>query len=119
MTDIERPQKLGLNVSSFERHIAVGLETAGLNIEDFFPVYMSHTEDKSKGVGFGIMQLKGDESSYVCCFESGLEFPDGGSSVIINDDQPASMVAVLVLVSILSGRPICGPECPHCKEEAQ
>ena len=117
MTDTERPQKLGLNVSSFERHIAVGLETAGLNIEDFFPVYMSHTEDKSKGVGFGIMQLKGDESSYVCCFESGLEFPHGGSSMIINDDQPASVIAVLILVSILSGRPIASPECPHCQEE--
>ena len=117
MIDTERPQKLGPNVSSFERHIAVGLEAAGLNIEDFFPVYMSHTEDKSKGVGFGIMQLKANESSYVCCFEDGLEFPEGCSSIVINDDQPASTVAVLVLVAILSGRPIASPECPHCQEE--
>jgi len=118
MTDTELREKLGPNASSFEKHIAVGLETAGLDINDFNPAYMGHSEDKSKGVGFGIMQQKDDPSSYVCCFESGLEFPDGGSSIIINDDQPASMVAVLVLVSILSGRPICGPECPHCKEEA-
>ena len=118
MTDTETRQKLGPNASSFERHIAVGLDTAGLKIEDFDPVYMSHTEDKNKGVGFGIMQVKGDTSSYVCCFESGLEFPDGGSSMIINDDQPASLIAVLILVAILSGRPIASPECPHCKEEA-
>ena len=64
MIDTERPQKLGPNVSSFERHIAVGLEAAGLNIEDFFPVYMSHTEDKSKGVGFGIRQARNISTAY-------------------------------------------------------
>ena len=118
MTDTKLREKLGKNASSFERHIAVGLDTAGLDINDFSPVYMSHTEDKSKGVGFGIMQVKGDSSSYVCCFESGLEFPEGNSSMIINDDQPASVIAVLILVAILSGRPISLPECPHCQEEA-
>ena len=117
MTDTELREKLGENASSFEQHIAVGLETAGLDINDFHPAYMSHSEDKSKGVGFGIMQVKGDSSSYVCCFESGLEFPEGGSSMIINDDQPASLIAVLILVAILSGRPIASPECPHCQEE--
>ena len=119
MTDTELRQKLGPNASSFERHIAVGLDTAGLKIEDFDPVYMSHTEDKSKGVGFGIKQVKGDASSYVCCFEDGLEFPTGCSSIVIDEDQSASTIAVLVLVSILSGRPIESPECPHCQEEAQ
>ena len=58
MIDIEQPQKLGPNVSSFERHIAVGLDAAGLDINDFDPAYMGHSEDKSKGVGFGIMQKK-------------------------------------------------------------
>mgnify|MGYP003313498211 FL=1 len=118
MTDTELYKKLGPNVSSFEAHIAIGLEAAGLNINDFDPAYMAHTEDESKGVGFGIQQQKHDSSSYVCCFEDGLEFPEGCSSVVISDDQPASTVAVLVLVAILSGRPISSPECPHCQEEA-
>ena len=119
MIDTESRQKLGPNASSFEQHIFIGLDAAGLDINDFNPAYMGHSEDESKGLGFGIMQQKDDPSTYVCCFEDGLQFTDGGSSVIINDDQPASTVAVLVLVAILSGRPICGPECPHCKEEAQ
>ena len=117
MTDIELRKKLGKNASSFEQHIAIGLDAAGLDINDFDPAYMGHSEDKSKGVGFGPMQKKGDPTSYVCCFEDGLEFPEGCSSIVISDDQPASTVAVLVLVAILSGRPIASPECPHCQEE--
>ena len=118
MTDTELYKKLGPNVSSFEQHIAIGLEAAGLNINDFDPAYMAHTEDESKGVGFGIQQLKHNKHTYVCCFEDGLQFPEGGSSIVISDDQPASTVAVLVLVAILSGRPLESPECPHCQEEA-
>ena len=118
MTDTELRKKLGENASSFERHIAVGLDAAGLDINDFDPAYMGHSEDKSKGVGFGLMQKKGDPTSYVCCFEDGLEFPSGCSSIVISDDQPASTVAVLVLVVILSGRPIDSPECPYCEGEA-
>ena len=118
MTATELRKKLGENASSFERHIAVGLDAAGLDINDFDPAYMGHSEDKSKGVGFGLMQKKGDPTSYVCCFEDGLEFPSGCSSIVISDDQPASTVAVLVLVAILSGRPIESPECPYCEGEA-
>ena len=118
MTDTELRKKLGENASSFARHIAVGLDAAGLDINDFDPAYMGHSEDKSKGVGFGLMQKKGDPTSYVCCFEDGLEFPSGCSSIVISDDQPASTVAVLVLVAILSGRPIESPECPYCEGEA-
>ena len=117
MTDTELRKKLGKNVSSFERHIAVGLDAAGLDINDFNPAYMGHSEDESKGVGFGITQQKDDPSTYVCCFETGLEFASGGSSIIINKDQPASTVAVLILVAILSGRPIESPECPYCEGE--
>ena len=118
MTDTELREKLGKNASSFERHIVVGLDAAGLDINDFNPAYMAHSEDESKGVGFGIMQQKDDPTSYVCCFEDGLEFPSGCSSIVISDDQPASTLAVLILVAILSGRPIESPECPHCQEEA-
>ena len=118
MTNTELRKKLGKNASSFEQHIFIGLDAAGLDINDFNPAYMGHSEDKSKGVGFGITQQKDDPSTYVCCFETGLEFASGGSSIIINKDQPASTVAVLVLVAILSGRPIASPECPHCEGEA-
>ena len=118
MTDTELRKKLGKNASSFERHIAVGLDAAGLDINDFDPAYMGHSEDKSKGVGFGLMQKKGDPTSYVCCFENGLEFPSGCSSIVISDEQPASTLAVLILVAILSGRPIESPECPYCEGEA-
>jgi len=118
MTDTELHKKLGENVSSFEKHIAVGLDAAGLDINDFNPAYMQHSKDKSKGVGFGIMQQKGDPTSYVCCFEDGLEFPSGCSSIVISDDQPASTLAVLILVAILSGRPIESPECPYCEGES-
>lgn len=119
MTDTELREKLGKNASSFEQHIALGLDAAGLDINDFNPAYMAHSEDESKGVGFGITQLKDDPSSYVCCFEDGLEFPSGCSSIVISDDQPASTLAVLILVAILSGRPIESPECPYCEGEAQ
>ena len=41
MTDTELRQKLGPNASSFEQHIAIGLDAAGLDINDFNPINIS------------------------------------------------------------------------------
>jgi len=117
MTDTDLRKKLGPNASSFERHLSIGIDAAGLDINDFSPCYMAHSEDKNKGIGFGIMQVKKDSSSFVCCFEDSLTFPEGGSVLVIDNEQPSSAIAVLVLVSILSGRPMVSPQCPCCEEE--
>lgn len=110
--------KLGKNARSFERHLALGLDAAGLDIEDFSPCYMSHTEDKSK-VGFGLTQIEGDTDTFCCCFEDGLYFSSTENIMPINKDQPSSTLAVLILVSIIHGEPTCPPSCPECEAEKE
>ena len=110
--------KLGKNARSFERHLALGLDAAGLDIEDFYPCHMSHTEDESK-LGFGLTQVAGETDTFVCCFEDGLYFSSTENIMPINKDQPASTLAVLILVSIINENPICPPGCPQCEAEKE
>ena len=109
---------LGPNASSFERHLALGLDAAGLDIEDFHPCYMSHTEDDSK-LGFGIAQDPEDTGSFCCCFEDGLYFSSNDNIMPIRQDQPSSTLAVLILVGILKNAPICPPSCELCEAEKE
>tara|TARA_R100000655_G_scaffold1380_1_gene5264 strand:+ start:178 stop:546 length:369 start_codon:yes stop_codon:yes gene_type:complete len=110
--------KLGKNARSFERHLALGLDAAGLDIEDFYPCHMSHTEDESK-LGFGLTQVAGETDTFCCCFEDGLYFSSTENIMPINKDQPASTLAVLILVSIINENPICPPGCPQCEAEKE
>tara|TARA_B100000945_G_C20282522_1_gene549355 strand:- start:146 stop:505 length:360 start_codon:yes stop_codon:yes gene_type:complete len=116
MTKNKQPKTLGPNAKSFQKHIEMGLEAAGVDINDYYPCFMGHKEHRDK-VGLGILQVADMPETFVCCFEDGLTFTEG-MSMPITDEQPASCLAVLVLTSILSGRPIQLPECPCCAKEA-
>ena len=70
-------------------------------------------------IGFGLLQVKNDDDTFVACFEDGLHFGNSETILMCNKEQPASKLAILILVSVLSGRPIHAPECPCCTEESQ
>ena len=115
-TKNKKSMTLGPNARSFQKHLEMGLEAAGVDINDYWPCFMGHKEQENK-IGLGILQIVDKPETFVCCFEDGLTFTEG-MSMPITDEQPASCLAVLVLTSILSGRPIQLPLCPHCEEEA-
>ena len=108
---------LGDNAHSFSEHIICGLEAAGIETDGLNLSYVSHKDDPEQ-IGFGLLQVKNNDDTFVACFEDGLHFPQNETVMICDERQPASKLAILILVSILSGRPVHAPECPCCAEEA-
>ena len=108
---------LGDNAHSFSEHIICGLEAAGVDFDGLNLSYVSHKDDPEQ-IGFGLLQVKNDDDTFVACFEDGLHFGNSETVMICDERQPASKLAVLILVSVLSGRPVHAPECPCCTEEA-
>ena len=108
---------LGDNAHSFSEHIICGLEAAGVDFDGLNLSYVSHKDDPEQ-IGFGLLQVKNNDDTFVACFEDGLHFPQNETVMICDERQPASKLAILILVSILSGRPIHAPECPCCAEES-
>ena len=106
----------GDNAHSFSEHIICGLEAAGVDFDGLHLSYVSHKDDPNK-IGFGLLQVKDDVDTFVACFEDGLHFGNSETVMICDERQPASKLAILILVSILSGRPVHAPECPCCTEE--
>jgi len=111
-------QELGKNAASFEQHLRAGLEVAEREITDYFPMLVSPLEDKSK-VGFAILQEPDDPDSICICFEDALHFDPSFDKVSmpITEDQPASLLATLILAALLTGEVVAPPKCPHCEEE--
>ena len=107
---------LGDNAHSFSEHIICGLEAASVDFDGLNLSYVSHKDDPEQ-IGFGLFQVKNDDDTFVACFEDGLHFPQNETVMICNEEQPASKLAILILVSVLSGRPIHAPDCPCCTEE--
>ena len=111
-------QKLGKNAASFEQHLSAGLQVAEREITDYHPMLVSHIEDKSK-IGFALLQEPDDPDSICICFEDALHFDPSFNEVSmpITEDQPASLLATLILAALLTGEAIATPKCPHCEEE--
>ena len=112
---------LGKNAAIFERHVITGLNLAGLEVKDYSPGYL--TDETTGEVGFCIQQLSlardPDLQTMVVCFEDRLVWvaQNDGSEIVIKDEQPASLVAVLVLASIWTADPMYPPRCQECEEE--
>tara|TARA_R100001082_G_C4338780_1_gene149091 strand:- start:301 stop:660 length:360 start_codon:yes stop_codon:yes gene_type:complete len=110
--------KLGKNAASFEKHLNYGLQVAELDIADYHPMLVRDTEDKSK-IGFAIIQQPDDPDSICICFEDALHFDPSFNKVSmpITKDQPASLLATLVLSALLTNDVVAPPKCPHCEKE--
>lgn len=102
------------NLDEFVKHLEIGLDAAGLNLEEYNPVYV--IDKKTNEQGFLFTQVVNDAESSVVAFNDRVQFPNG-SSIIINKTQPASQVAILFLVSIIQNNPIKAPLCPECEKE--
>ena len=111
-------QELGKNAASFEQHFLAGLRIAGLNVTDYFPSRTYQQKNKSK-IGFGFIQDPNDLDSVCICEEDGLHFNHtfNGVMIPINKKQPASLIATMVLASILTNKVLAPPKYSHCEEE--
>ena len=104
----------GKNLDEFIQHLEIGLDAAGLNLEEYNPMYV--LDKKTNERGFLFSQVMDDAESSVVAFNDRVEFPSG-TSIIINKTQPASQVAILFIVSIIQNNPIEAPLCPECEKE--
>jgi len=104
----------GKNLDEFIKHLEIGLDAAGLNLEEYNPMYV--LDKKTNERGFLFCQVMDDAESSVVVFNDRVEFPSG-TSIIINKTQPASQVAILFIVSIIQNNPIEAPLCPECEKE--
>jgi len=104
----------GKNLDEFIKHLEIGLDAAGLNLEEYNPMYV--LDKKTNERGFLFSQVMDDAESSVVAFNDRVEFPSG-TSIIINKTQPASQVAILFIVSIIQNNPIEAPLCPECEKE--
>tara|TARA_Y100001951_G_scaffold100725_1_gene104576 strand:- start:470 stop:1066 length:597 start_codon:yes stop_codon:yes gene_type:complete len=118
-------KQLGPNAQSFAEHIQTGIEWAGLEMSDFKPMVVTHKEDGR--LGFAICQLdvnvepEAAIDSMVCCFEDSLEWmlPEITTSMCINEENPSSQIATIILGRILTGEPLHAPSCPCCEAEKE
>ena len=121
--------KLGPNAKIFERVLMDGLQSANIDPFVFMPFIGQNTENGK--TGFAICQLrvpKGKSNTnaedkaldtMVCCYEDGLEWNmyDSCHRLPITKDQPAYMLGVLILVSIMKKNPIYPAPCSHCNKK--
>ena len=111
-------QELGKNAASFEQHLIAGLQVAEREITDYHPMLVRHIEDKSK-IGFALLQEPDDPDSICICFEDALHFDPSFNEVSmpITEDQPASLLATLILAALLTDQIVRPPKCTHCWED--
>jgi len=108
-------RKTPANVQIFVNHLAVGLDAAGLNFEDYNPTTV--TNKKTKEVGFLFCQQIDDIETSAIVFNDRVEFADHSVSLMMNNETPATEIAILFLVAMIKGEVITPPDCPCCAEE--
>ena len=113
-------KKLPANIQVFVNHLTVGLEAAGLDFADFHP--MTGVNKETKEFGFLFTQIPYEEEdsleTTVIIHNDRVEFLDHSVSLMMNNESPASEIAILFLVAMIKGEAITPPECPCCAEEA-
>jgi len=107
--------KLPTNVQIFVDHLSVGLDSAGLELEDFSPTVVK--DRKTKEQGFLFCQKIDDVDTSVIVFNDRVEFGSNSVSLIMNNEQPPTKVAILFLVAMIQEEPLLPPDCPCCTEE--
>ena len=111
--------KLPTNVQIFIDHLTVGLESAGLDIADFKPMTGVNKETGEFGLLFTQIPYYEEDSieTTVIVHNDRVEFLDHNSSLIMNNEQPPTKVAILFLVAMIQEEPLLPPSCPCCEEE--
>ena len=107
--------KLPTNIQIFVDHLTVGLNAAGLDFDDYSPMTVTNKETKEIGLLF-CQQIDDIETSAIV-FNDRVEFADHSVSLIMNNESPASELAILFLVAMIKGEVITPPDCPCCAEE--
>ena len=108
-------RKTPANIQIFVNHLAVGLDAAGLNFEDYNPTTVTNKETKE--VGFLFCQQIDDIETSAIVFNDRVEFADHSVSLMMNNETPATEIAILFLVAMIKGEVITPPDCPCCAEE--
>ena len=108
-------RKTPANIQIFVNHLAVGLDAAGLNFEDYNPTTVTNKETKE--VGFLFCQQIDDIETSAIVFNDRVEFADHSVSLMMNNETPATEIAILFLVAMIKGEVITPPDCPCCVEE--
>ena len=107
--------KLPTNIQIFVDHLSVGLDSAGLDLEDFSPIVV---KDRKLGEqGFLFCQEIDNVDTSVVVFNDRVEFGSNSVSLIMNNEQPPTKVAILFLVAMIQKEPLLPPSCPCCEEE--
>ena len=111
--------KLPTNIQIFVDHLTVGLDAAGLDFADFHP--MTGTSKETGEFGFLSTQIPYEEEdsieTTVIVQNDRVEFLDHSVSLMMNNESPASEIAILFIVAMVKGEVITPPDCPCCAEE--
>ena len=107
--------KLPTNIQIFVDHLAVGLDAAGLDFDDYSPMTVTNKETKEIGLLF-CQQIDDIETSAIV-FNDRVEFADHSVALIMNNESPPTKIAILFLVAMIQGDVITPPNCPCCAEE--
>ena len=108
-------RKTPANIQIFVDHLAVGLDAAGLDFDDYNPTTVTNKETKE--VGFLFCQQIDDIETSAIVFNDRVEFADHSVSLIMNNESPPTKIAILFLVAMIQGDVITPPDCPCCAEE--
>ena len=108
-------RKTPANIQIFVDHLAVGLDAAGLDFDDYSPMTVTNKETKEIGLLF-CQQIDDIETSAIV-FNDRVEFVDHSVSLIMNNESPPTKIAILFLVAMIKGEVITPPDCPCCAEE--
>ena len=112
-------KKLPANIQIFVNHLQVGLEAAGLDFADFHP--MTGVNKETNEIGFLFTQIPYEEEdsveTTVTVYNDRIEFWDHSVSLMMNNESPASEIAILFIVAMVKGEVITPPDCPCCAEE--
>ena len=112
-------KKLPTNIQIFVDHLQVGLEAAGLLLADFAP--MTGVNKETGELGFFFTQIPFEEEdsveTTVVVHNDRVEFLDHSVSLMMNNESPASEIAILFIVAMVKGEVITPPDCPCCAEE--
>ena len=116
-------EQLGTNAKIFRDHICAGLQAGGLDLDDY---PMSIVTDK-KEVGLLMAQVPLSEmceehtlesSEAIVCYEDRIEWHMEKDAALlpINEQQPASMCAVMFLSAMLTGSTLPAQKCEECEK---
>ena len=108
-------RKTPANIQIFVDHLAVGLDAAGLDFDDYNPTTVTNKETKE--VGFLFCQQIDDVETSAIVFNDRVEFANHSVSLIMNNESPPTKIAILFLVAMIQGDVITPPDCPCCAEE--